>query len=53
MQQYGLVGLGNLGGKIADNLLKAGFPLKIHDTGKAKVTSPIQKTSRSGQARPE
>jgi len=36
MQQYGLIGLGNLGGKIGDNLLKAGFPLKIYDRDRAR-----------------
>lgn len=29
--KYGFIGLGNLGGKIASNLLKAGFELQVHD----------------------
>lgn len=29
--RYGVVGLGNLGGKIAANLLGAGFELQVHD----------------------
>lgn len=29
--KYGVVGLGNLGGKIARNLLRAGFELQVHD----------------------
>jgi len=37
MQTYGIIGLGNLGGKIAANLLQAGFPLKVHDTERAKA----------------
>ena len=29
--KYGVVGLGNLGGKIASNLLNSGFELQVHD----------------------
>ena len=31
METVGLIGLGNMGGGMAGNLLKAGFPLVVHD----------------------
>lgn len=33
--RYGIIGLGNLGGKIASNLLSAGFELQVHDLNSA------------------
>ena len=35
----GFVGLGNMGGPMARNLLKAGFPLVVHDLDPRKVQS--------------
>src|SRR6185295_11711842 len=31
VETVGLIGLGNMGGGMAGNLLKAGFPLVVHD----------------------
>ena len=31
MIRYGFIGLGNLGGHLAASLLRAGFPLTVHD----------------------
>ena len=31
METVGLIGLGNMGGGMAGNLLKAGYPLVVHD----------------------
>jgi 3-hydroxyisobutyrate dehydrogenase len=31
MMRYGFIGLGNLGGHLAASLLRAGFPLTVHD----------------------
>src|SRR5262245_39209446 len=33
----GFIGLGNMGGPMAQNLAKAGFPLVVHDIAPAKV----------------
>lgn len=41
--RYGFVGLGNLGGKIAMNLLEAGFHLQVHDLNQATAKSLIAK----------
>lgn len=35
MMRYGYVGLGNLGGHLAAGLLKAGFPVTVHDRDRA------------------
>ena len=35
MIRYGYVGLGNLGGHLAASLLKAGFPVTVHDRDRA------------------
>ncbi len=35
MMHYGYVGLGNLGGHLAASLLKAGFPVTVHDRDRA------------------
>ena len=37
MLSYGLVGLGNLGEKIARNLLKKNFTVKVYDKDQEKV----------------
>ena len=37
MLNYGLVGLGNLGEKIARNLLKKNFNVKVYDKDHEKV----------------
>ena len=37
MLNYGLVGLGNLGEKIARNLIKKGFVVKVYDKDQAKI----------------
>lgn len=41
--KYGVIGLGNLGGKIASNLLDAGFELAVHDLNPAVATALIAK----------
>ena len=39
--KYGIIGLGNLGGKIAANLLGAGFELQVHDINIAAATKLV------------
>ena len=33
--RYGYIGLGNLGGHLANSLLKAGFEVVVHDRNRA------------------
>ncbi|MEZ4662444.1 MAG: NAD(P)-binding domain-containing protein [Caldilineaceae bacterium] len=39
-QSYGFIGLGNLGFHLASSLLRAGFPLTVHDLHK-EVAAPL------------
>jgi 3-hydroxyisobutyrate dehydrogenase len=39
--RYGFIGLGNLGGHLAASLLKAGFPLTVHDLNPQSATALI------------
>ena len=43
MLNYGLVGLGNLGEKIARNLLKKKFTVKVYDKDQKKVNQLTKK----------
>ena len=47
MNSYGLIGLGNLGEKIALNILNAGFNLKVFDLDKDKINSLVNKGAKS------
>lgn len=42
MLRYGFIGLGNLGKHLANNLLKAGFKLYVHDINKALAVDLIK-----------
>ncbi len=37
MQAIGFIGLGNMGGHMANNLLKHGYPLVVHDVNEASL----------------
>ena len=39
---YGFIGLGNLGGHMADNMVKAGFKLSVHDLDKSLADRHIK-----------
>jgi 3-hydroxyisobutyrate dehydrogenase len=39
VEQVGFVGLGNLGGKLAASLLRAGYPLGVHDLDRSAASS--------------
>ena len=41
--RYGYIGLGHLGGQLAASLLRAGFPLTVHDRNRAAVDPLIAK----------
>ena len=45
--RYGFVGLGHLGGHLAQSLLRAGLPLTVHDRDRA-AAAPISLPARSG-----
>lgn len=40
-KSYGFVGLGELGGKLASNLAKSGFPVRVHDLDQTRAAVPI------------
>lgn len=40
-QGYGFVGLGELGGKLAANLAKAGFGVRVHDLDRSRAEAPL------------
>ena len=39
MEPVGFVGLGNLGAKLAASLLRAGYPLSVHDLDRSAASS--------------
>ncbi|MBT5413663.1 MAG: NAD(P)-dependent oxidoreductase [Rhodospirillaceae bacterium] len=41
-KSYGFVGLGELGGKLATSLAKAGFAVWVHDLDRARAAAPIE-----------
>src|SRR6185436_20648390 len=43
VMHYGYVGLGHLGGQLAASLLRAGFPLTVHDRNRAAADPLIAK----------
>jgi len=42
IKNYGFVGLGELGGKLASNLAKSGFPVRVHDLDLSRAAVPIE-----------
>jgi 3-hydroxyisobutyrate dehydrogenase-like beta-hydroxyacid dehydrogenase len=47
-ETIGFIGLGAMGGGMAANLLKAGFPLVVHDIDPAKVAALVAKGAKAG-----
>ncbi|HEX4893928.1 MAG TPA: NAD(P)-binding domain-containing protein [Hyphomicrobiaceae bacterium] len=47
-ETIGFIGLGAMGGGMAANLLKAGFPLVVHDIDAAKVAAFVAKGAKAG-----
>lgn len=50
-EKIGFIGLGNMGGPMALNLVKAGFSLVVHDIDPAKLT-PLLAAGATAQASP-
>ena len=50
MIRYGFIGLGNLGGHLAASLLRAGFPLTVHDIDR-RLAEPLSAPVRAGRKR--
>ena len=44
---YGFVGLGNLGGHMAENIIKAGFQLSVYDLDKKLAERHIARGAKS------
>jgi 3-hydroxyisobutyrate dehydrogenase len=44
--KYGIIGLGNLGGKIASNLLDAGFDLHVHDINRGAAEALVERGAK-------
>ncbi|MEX2284500.1 MAG: NAD(P)-binding domain-containing protein [Gemmatimonadota bacterium] len=42
MEQIGFIGLGNMGGPMASNLVRKGFPLVVHDIDRAAVRALVE-----------
>ncbi len=53
MMLYGMIGLGNLGGKIASNLLEAGFQLQVHDLDRTRAEELINRGATWCDSPPE
>lgn len=53
METVGLIGLGNMGGGMAGNLLKAGYPLVVHDLRSHVVREFAARGARAAASVPE